>query len=124
MPYSNYEILTVLKHIKSSYKDVVLCIEAVHSMPQQGVASTWTFGQHYGMLNGFAMALGFKIEPITPMSWKKFYNLKGKKVSAKESNAETRDKVCSKYPEMNEIKFHSGIFDAILIATYYFERKD
>lgn len=44
-------------------------IEAVHSMPGQGVASTFKFGQNYGMLRGFLIALGIPFETVAPHKW-------------------------------------------------------
>jgi len=44
-------------------------IEAVHSMPGQGVASMFKFGMNYGMLRAFLIALGIPFETITPAKW-------------------------------------------------------
>lgn len=120
MPNGEYSIYSELKHIRDSYKDLYIAIENVHSMPQQGVASTWVFGVHFGVLIGIIIALGIRCARVTPNVWKKYYGLAGKKESIKISNGLTRDKVCSLFPQMIDEKFHSGIYDAILIAKYYY----
>lgn len=48
-----------------------LWIEKVHSMPGQGVASSFKFGKSYGFLLGCATALGVRIFEVTPQKWQK-----------------------------------------------------
>ena len=50
--------------------DLVI-IEAVHSMPGQGVASSFAFGYGAGALEGSATALGLSVELVRPVTWKK-----------------------------------------------------
>lgn len=45
-------------------------IEKVHSMPGQGVSSTFKFGQGYGSLMGITAALNIPVELVTPQRWK------------------------------------------------------
>lgn len=44
-------------------------IESVHSMPGQGVASSFKFGRNYGFLRGCLIALEIPFEEVTPMKW-------------------------------------------------------
>ena len=46
-------------------------VESVHSMPKQGVASTFKFGKGYGEILGILTALGVEIHEPTPQAWKK-----------------------------------------------------
>ncbi|MEK9735756.1 MAG: hypothetical protein VW239_00370 [Candidatus Nanopelagicales bacterium] len=46
-------------------------IERVHSMPKQGVVSSFKFGQSYGFLRGCLIALEIPFEEATPQSWQK-----------------------------------------------------
>jgi crossover junction endodeoxyribonuclease RuvC len=46
-------------------------IEAVHSMPKQGVASSFKFGRSYGFLRGCLIASGIPFEEVTPQKWQK-----------------------------------------------------
>jgi len=52
--------------------DIDVCvIERVHSMPKQGVASTFKFGFMAGQLDGIVTALNIRLEYVTPQFWKK-----------------------------------------------------
>jgi Holliday junction resolvasome RuvABC endonuclease subunit len=46
-------------------------IEAVHSMPKQGVASSFKFGRSYGFLRGMLIAHGIPFEEVSPQKWQK-----------------------------------------------------
>jgi len=50
-------------------------MEAVHSFPGQGVASSFKFGQHYGGLRMAVIASGIPLELVSPMKWKKAMGL-------------------------------------------------
>lgn len=47
------------------------CIERVHSMPRQGVASTFKFGMGYGALRMALVASGLPWRDVTPQAWQK-----------------------------------------------------
>lgn len=60
-----YDLIHELMHLG----DVTACIERVHSMPKQGVSSTFKFGMGYG---GLRMALIASRRPwrdVTPQKW-------------------------------------------------------
>ena len=46
-------------------------IEAVHSMPKQGVSSSFKFGQSYGFLRGLLVGMKIPFESVTPQKWQK-----------------------------------------------------
>lgn len=46
-------------------------VELVHSMPKQGVASTFSFGESFGIIRGVLAALDIPYELVTPQSWKR-----------------------------------------------------
>jgi len=48
---------------------VLAVIERVHSMPKQGVASSFKFGEQYGMMQGFLYACKIPFEFVTPHKW-------------------------------------------------------
>lgn len=50
---------------------VIAVVEKVHSMPKQGVASTFTFGMGFGKVLGVLEALGVPLFLVSPQSWKK-----------------------------------------------------
>jgi len=45
-------------------------LEAVHSMPGQGVASSFTFGRGFGVWEGILAALGIPYQLVAPQTWK------------------------------------------------------
>lgn len=71
MPSTIHDIVTQLVCIKNGYRDVKVVLEKVHSMPGQGVASTFTFGQGYGQLQGMIAALGLQCIEVIPNKWMK-----------------------------------------------------
>lgn len=64
----NIELITAYLEIN---KPDLVGIELVHSMPKQGVASTFKFGVGYGILQGICGALRIPIIFVTPQEWKK-----------------------------------------------------
>jgi len=54
-------------------------IEAVHSMPGQGVSSSFNFGKGAGVIEGILTALQINFKEITPQSWKKYFGLSSDK---------------------------------------------
>ena len=84
------DIPTIGKRVNGRIVRSLICgcdlvvIEQVHSMPGQGVASTFRFGQAYGTLIGVAEALGVPIEFVAPTVWKKSYKLGADKDKARQ----------------------------------------
>lgn len=85
-------------------------IERVHSMPKQGVSSSFKFGQNYGFLRGLLIALEIPFEEVTPQRWQKFMGCltKGDKNVSKA-------KAQQLFPKL---KVTHAIADALLIAEY------
>lgn len=54
-------------------KDALVVIESVHSMPGQGVASTFKFGKNFGEWLGILATLKIPYNLVTPYKWMKFY---------------------------------------------------
>jgi crossover junction endodeoxyribonuclease RuvC len=46
-------------------------LEKVHSMPKQGVASTFTFAAGWGLIRGILCGLGIPYQLVTPQAWQK-----------------------------------------------------
>ena len=44
-------------------------------MPGQGVTSMFNFGQSFGVLKGVFSAMQIPMDFVTPVKWKKFFNL-------------------------------------------------
>lgn len=96
-------------------------IEKVHSMPNQGVSSTFKFGMAYGAALAVVQSLGYEIIDVPPQTWKKYFQLTGKEKTASIELAlqkwpDTKDKLYRK-------KDH-GRADAALIALWGMENYD
>ena len=50
-------------------------IEHVHSMPRQGMSSTFRFGMGCGIIHGVVGALRLPLTLVTPIKWKTFHAL-------------------------------------------------
>lgn len=46
-------------------------LEEVHSMPRQGVSSTFKFGKAYGFIRGALLAVGVPFDDATPQKWQR-----------------------------------------------------
>jgi hypothetical protein len=85
-------------------------IEQVHSSPQMGVKSAFTFGNGYGHLEMALTAAGIPFERVRPQKWQQVMGCmtKGDKNVSKRRAQEL-------YPQ---IKVTHATSDALLIATY------
>lgn len=107
------ELAHILRWIKQDYTHVTVYLENVHSMPNQGVASTFTFGRGFGAIEGVLGALELQCNYVTPESWKRLAGLVGKEKDA------SRTKALSLFPYAElERKKDVDRADAILIAWY------
>ena len=86
-------------------------VEKVHSSPQMGVKSAFSFGQSYGLLRGLLTAHKIPWDTVTPQTWQR-------KLSCltKGDKRVTKAKAQQLYPRHGRITH--GIADSILIAHY------
>lgn len=84
-------------------------IERVHSTPQMGVTSAFSFGQTYGFLRGL-MAGRISFDEVTPQRWQKALGC----LSKGDKNV-TKARAQQLFPM---VKCTHGISDALLIAEY------
>jgi crossover junction endodeoxyribonuclease RuvC len=91
----------------------MVVIEQVHSMPKQGVASTFKFGVAYGMARGVVASLMVPQVYVTPGKWKKFYGLTAEKEKSRELAIQT-------WPASDAFrrKKDHGRAEAALLALY------
>jgi hypothetical protein len=59
----------------ATLKPDVAVVELVHSMPKQGVASTFRFGMACGIIRGVLSGAGVPIVDVAPTVWKKHFKL-------------------------------------------------
>ena len=96
--------------------DVLVVLENVHSMPKQGVASSFSFGEGKGMWEGILGAYNIPFDLVSPQRWKKEIMAdQGKEKSA------ARFKAMALFPTLAErfkLVKHDGRAEAILMAEY------
>jgi hypothetical protein len=118
IPFKDLTETEILELFEGLGRNSFAYIEQVHSMPGQGVSSTFKFGQHYGMLRMALIAAGIGFETVAPGVWQRSLScLSGgdKKV--------TRAKAQEMFPSVHIIGRGDkspthGDADALLIAEY------
>jgi hypothetical protein len=110
---TTHEMATELDNLKFSNgdRDLKAFIEAVHSFPGQGVASSFVFGRNYGEWLGILTALKISFESVTPGTWMRSLGVVGKK----KDKLATYRKACELYPHW---KVSRALADAVLICEY------
>ena len=90
-----------------------ICCELVHSMPNQGVASTFQFGRAVGVITAVCELSRYPFHLVSPVKWKKHYHLSSDK-------GEALDMARMLWPEAKlTLKKHIGRAEALLIAEYW-----
>jgi hypothetical protein len=95
-------------------------LESVHSMPKQGVASSFKFGRVFGMVEGVVAALGIPYLLVTPQRWQKVMH-----AGCHHDDPKERSRVAAArlFPQIDlrigrARKPHTGLIDALLLAAY------
>lgn len=109
MPETERDILDWLKSL-TQVADVSIVIEQVHSMPKQGVASSFKFGMSYGGVRMAAIASGAIVSHVTPQKWQKALQC----LSGGDKNV-TKRRAQELFPKL---KITHATADAILLAEY------
>ena len=99
-------------------RTMVAFVEKNHSMPKQGVASSFKFGMAYGGILAILGAMKIPVRLVTPPAWKKVV-LSGTKKDKPAAIAYCR----RRWPSVSLIpegcrKPHDGMADALCIAAY------
>lgn len=93
-----------------AYAHAYAYIERVHSMPKQGVASSFKFGVSYGFLRGLLIGLEIPFEEVTPQRWQKAMGC----LTHGDKNV-SKARAQQLFPG---IKITHAIADSLLIAEY------
>lgn len=116
MPETEEDMLDLFRSIEDKALSDCLClIEKVHSMPNQGVSSTFTFGMSYGALRMAVRASGIPFEGVTPQKWQKGLGC----LTGGEKNV-SKERAQNLFPHL---KIIHATADAILIAEYLRRRE-
>jgi Holliday junction resolvasome RuvABC endonuclease subunit len=93
---------------------ITFVIESVHSMPSQGVASSFAFGRATGAAEAWAMTYHHPVEWVTPATWKKALGLSSDKQASLDA--------CKLHFGANklwDVKANDGIAESALIALWW-----
>ena len=93
-----------------------VAIEAVHAMPKQGVASTFTFGMGYGLWRGLLVGLGLSYDLVTPQKWKAA--MMHGQPKEKDASRVVALRLWPQSADCFRLKKHAGRADAALLAEY------
>lgn len=111
--------LTTLSQWLKAASPGLLVVEKVHSMPGQGVASMFKFGQGFGAILGIAAALGIPTELVTPQAWKKTI------LAGTDKSKDAAIAYCRRvFPQVSLLpgprcrKPHDGLADALCLLEY------
>lgn len=109
--FSNMTELDILNTIKAyrSYTDTCY-MERVHSMPKQGVSSSFKFGHNYGFVRACVLSLGMVMIDVTPQKWQGALGC----LTKGDKNI-TKSRAQQWFPG---IKVTHAVADALLIAEY------
>ena len=116
-----YEMVFKIKESIFSFNDkrlpcpyTIMCMmEKVHSMPGQGVKSTFSFGKNLGWWESALEANRIPYGLVHPRVWQKHFNIKTD--NKKDRKKLLRERAEELYPE---IKMTYYVSDALLIMDY------
>lgn len=91
-----------------------VAIEKVHSMPNQGVKSTFTFGMNYGIWIGALRTLDIDFIKVQAKQWQDFYNIT-KNNKYYDRKKELKSIAIELFPNQRVTMYTA---DALLIANY------
>ena len=86
-------------------------LEAVHSMPEQGVVSVFSFGEGLGVLKGCLAGARIPRQHVSPATWKGNLGISADKVTAKKQ-------AWRLFPQCHATLTNSGKAEAALIGLY------
>lgn len=104
-----------LADLLRGFQPRAVVVENVHSMPKQGVASTFKFGVAFGIIQGVVTGAGVPLHLVAPASWKR-----GMKLLGTEKDA-ARAMAIRLFPTVQglHLKKHQGRADALLMGHYF-----
>ncbi len=115
------------KHTRSEIAEIIYSItatinlhavvEKVHSMPGQGVSSTFKFGENFGFIQGVLYSHKVPFDLVSPQSWMKFFSLKRNTKTESKTQWKNRLKGVAQRYYPNK-KITNDMADAMLIGLF------
>ena len=117
----NAETLESIKaHADKMGIHIQCAIENVHAFPQQGLSSTFKFGESFGQQKQALTCTRIGFDLITPGTWQRGLGISKKK---NENSAEWKRRLAALAKQLHpELKFQQRKADAVLIAHYLWDR--
>ena len=109
------DMATLMKALLDMGDRPMCVIESVHSMPGQGVASTFKFGKNYGEWLGILASLSIPYIQVTPSKWMKAFGAMPK--PKKDRKNHLKHLAQQRYPQLH---ITLATADAVLLAHYSF----
>ncbi len=112
-----WKLAALLDTWSSVYDIRAVAVERVHSMPKQGVTSSFNFGFAAGALQQAIASAGLPLTLIPPATWKAIYGLRG----GRENKDMSRQKASQMFPGAAHLwarKKDDGRAEAVLLAHY------
>lgn len=97
-------------------------IEAVHSMPGQGVSGVFKFGTVFGQILGVVQALGIPYELVQPAKWKREMRLMGGDGKGEASRARALELFPALHASLARKRDHNRA-EALLLARWWVEKQ-
>ena len=111
------DTLTDISDFIEKHKDVMAAyVEKVHSMPKQGVASTFTFGQFYGYVLMGVTAHKIRKIDVMPAKWQADMGVKPKKGEEKTAHKNRLKGLAQHLFPKAKVTLMNA--DALLLAEY------
>jgi len=108
---TEHDVAAWLRSI-SERAECVAALEKVHSMPRQGVSSTFKFGMSYGFVRGLLVANRVPFTDVTPSKWQG-----DMKCRTKGDKNVTKSAAQQMFPKKAK-KITHAVADALLIAEW------
>lgn len=121
MPLTEKDVWDLVKLFadccRAEGKPPTAVIENVHSSPQMGVSSAFTFGNGLGGVRMALIGNGFVIHTVTPQTWKRAMRCQSPKPTAlgKKDMTVIRARAQETYPNVEITNWNA---DALMIAAY------
>ena len=109
-------LMLLLRRHADLNQPVRAVLERVNAMPGQGVSSVFSLGDSFGTARACVAACGIELTYVTPVNWKKHFNL----VSDKEMSRALAVRMFPAAPL--HLKKHSDRAEALLMARWLYDR--
>ena len=116
--WSQESFITKIKELHTNDIPCIACLENVHAMPKDSRSRAFDFGESLGFIKGVLQSFEIPFQMISPVKWKKEFNLiKQDKSASIVMCKQLYPKVSLKRTEKCKNE-SDGMAEALLMATY------